>query len=437
MTRVEKPGKFPIFYGWYILAAAFTILFFNAGARFSISVMFKPIAAEFGWSRSTVSFGFFLQMVVNALSLILVGRFYDRYGPKWVIIISTLFLSAGYMSISIINSLWQFFTFYGVIAAVGLGGTSVAIFAALTSKWFEKGRGLAVSLSLTGNCMGQFALVPLITFFVIHHGWRISHFLIGLVMLVVNISLALFVIKGDPDALGLKPFGSQAGNDDVEQAGSQTPDVFRQDLSLTEAMRTGSFWLIFIIMVVCGTGDFLVATHLIPFVTDFGFPPTTGGNLFAWFGLMSMIGILVAGPVSDRIGIKIPFAVVFFLRVVLFLLIISYQNLFTFYVFSMLFGFSFLITAPLLPVLTGKLYGFSHVGLISGFLTTFHHLGGGLGGFLGGLVYDKTGSYQGAFILLAVMSLLATFCAVWIKEKRQAPVARQTASEGGRFKDFS
>ena len=441
MTTTEKPGRSPVFYGWYILAAAFIILFFNAGARFSISVMFKPIAAEFGWNRSTVSFAFFIQMIVYAVSLSLVGRFYDRYGPKWVIILSTLFLSVGYMAVSLINSLWQFLLFYGVIGAVGLGGTSVAIFAALTSKWFEKGRGLAVSLSLSGSCMGQFVLVPLITFIVIQSGWRLSHFLIGAVMLVVNITLALLVIKGDPDALGLKPYGWQPGEHSGEQSGPLVSGVSCRDMTLTEAMGTGSFWLIFVIMVICGGGDFLVATHLIPFVTDHGFPPTTGGNLFAWFGLMSMVGILVAGPASDRIGNKIPIAIVFFLRLLLFLLIIRYQNLFSFYVFSLLFGFTFLITAPLLPILTGKLYGFSNVGLISGFITTFHHLGGGLGGFVGGLFYDKTGSYQGAFFLLALMSLAASFCAIWINEKRHHPVARQTAletiSEGRGFKDFS
>ena len=426
MTTAGKPGKSPVFYGWYILAAAFVILFFNAGARFSISVMFKPIAAEFGWNRSTVSFAFFIQMVVYAVSLSVAGQIYDRYGPKWVIILSTLFLSVGYMAISLINSLWQFLVFYGVIAAVGLGGTSVPIFAALTSKWFEKGRGLAVSLSLSGNCMGQFALVPLITFLVIRSGWRLSHFLIGLIMLVVNIALASLIIKGDPDALGLKPYGFQEEHLSGKEPGLMASDVFHRDLSLTEAMRTRSFWLIFIIMVICGSGDFLVATHLIPLVTDYGFSPTAGGNLFAWFGLMSMVGILVAGPVSDRFGNKIPIAVIFFMRVLLFLLIIRYQNLFSFYVFSLVFGFTFLITAPILPVLTGKLYGFSHVGLISGFITTFHHLGGGLGGFLGGLFYDKTGSYQGAFFLLAVMSLVASVCAVWIIEKRYEPVAEET-----------
>jgi MFS family permease len=421
MATEAKSERSSLFYGWYILAASFVILFFNAGARSSISVMFKPIAAEFGWNRSTVSFAFFLQMVLFAISLSLMGRFYDRYGPKWVIIISTFFISIGYMFISLIDTLWQFLLFYGVIAAIGLGGTSVPIFAALSSKWFEKGRALAVSLSLSGNCMGQFVLVPVMTFFVINFGWRISHFLIGLVMLVVNIALALLVIKGDPEDLGQKPYGLQEDNIPWEQSELQASDIPQIDMPLTEAMRTRSFWFIFTFLFFCGTADFMVTTHYIPFVTDYGISQTSAGNMLAWFGLLSMAGILVAGPISDRIGNKIPLSTVYFLRVLLFLLIVRYQNLFSFYVFAFLFGFTFLISAPLLPVLTGKLFGFSHVGLISGFLTTFHYLGGGLGAYVGGLIFDNTGSYQNAFLLLALMSLVSAFCCTLIQERRHYP----------------
>lgn len=418
MTTEAKTERSTLFYGWYVLAASFIILFFNAGARSSISVMFKPIAAEFGWNRSTVSFAFFLQMIVFALSLSLSGRFYDRYGPKWVIIISTLFISLGYMAISFIETLWQFFLFYGVIAAVGLGGTSAPIFAAFTSKWFEKGRGLAVSLSLTGNCMGQFVLVPLMTYLVINYGWRISHFLIGFVMLVVNVMLAMLVIKGDPEDLGHQPYGLHGENGPEDRSESRASDVLKIDMPLTEAMRTRSFWLIFTFLFFCGTTDFLITTHFIPFVTDLGISPTSAGSMLAWLGFMSMVGILVVGPVSDRVGNKIPLSIIYFMRVMLLLLIMKYQNQVSFYLFSLLFGFTFLISAPLLPVLVGKLFGFAHVGLISGFVTTFHHLGGGLGAYVGGLIFDKTGTYQNAFLLSAMMSFLAGFCCIFIKEKR-------------------
>jgi len=140
--------------------------------------------------------------------------------------------------------------------------------------------------------------------------------------------------------------------------------------------------------------------------------------MLAWFGLLSMGGILIAGPVSDRIGNKIPIALSFALRLMLFILILSHQNLYTFYIFAAMFGFTFLITAPLTTTLIGRLYGFSHIGLISGFITMIHHMGGGLWAYIGGWSFDKTGSYKWSFIVSAVMAGIAMICTLMIKEKR-------------------
>ncbi len=126
------------FYSWYILGACFLILFFNTGARLSFGVMFKPMLAEFGWDRGTISSAFFLNMTVYALSLVIVGKLYDRYGPKWVIIISTLFLASGYALTSRIETLWQFYLCYGVLAAIGLGGTSVPLMATAHDQMVRK-----------------------------------------------------------------------------------------------------------------------------------------------------------------------------------------------------------------------------------------------------------------------------------------------------------
>ncbi len=410
-----------LFYGWYIVASAFVILFFNAGARFSFGVMFKPMIADFGWSRGSISLVFFLNMTLYAVSLIVAGRLYDRYGPKWVIFISTIFLSTGFMLIAVANSLWQFFIFYGVVAAMGLGGPSVSLMAAITSKWFDKLRGLAISVALTGSSLGQFALVPLVTIVTLRHGWRVSYFLIGLVMLVVNIIIAVFVMRGDPDTLGQRPFGYRRKKGDGADKHVASGTGLR-DLGLRDAMHTRSFWLFSIVMFICGSGDFLVATHLISIVTDYGISPVTAGGMLAWFGLMSLAGLLVAGPVSDLIGNKIPIALTFLLRVFLFLLIVKYQTLGSFYFFAFGFGFTLLITAPLTATLMGRLYGFSHVGLITGFITTVHHVGGGFWAYMGGVIFDWTGSYHLAFILSAIMALVALFSSMLIVEKRHRAV---------------
>jgi MFS family permease len=407
-----------IFYGWYILAACFFLLFFQAGARFSFGLMFKPMMLQLGWDRASISLVFFLNMIFFALTLSIAGKLYDRWGPKWVILVSTLFLSVGYGSISTISTLWEFHLYYGVLAAIGMGGASVPLIAALMSKWFENNRGLVISLALSGNCVGQFVLVPVFSDLVLEFGWRISCIIIALCIFVVNTSLALFVIKSEPSNLDPKNYSRQnpAGNQSIND-----PTVSirgKRDLNLKEAMKTASFWLYLMAMFVCGSGDFLVTAHLVPMVTDFNISPSIAANMLAWFGLLSMGGILIAGPVSDRIGNKIPIALSFALRLVLFILIISHQSLYSFYIFAVMFGFTFLITAPLTTTLVGKLYGFSHIGLISGFITMIHHMGGGLWAYIGGWSFDMSGSYKWSFIASAVMACIALTCILMIRERR-------------------
>lgn len=421
MTLEKRHFRPQLHYGWYVLAASFAMLFFNSGARYSFGVMFKPMIAEFGWSRGSISFAFFVNTALWAISLVFVGRVYDRFGPRWVIIIGTVFISAGYALISLINSLWQFYICYGILVAIGMGGTAVPLIAALMSKWFVRWRGLAISLALSGNCLGQFALVPLFTLFALKYGWRASYLCIGFIMFAVNVTMALLVIKGNPADLGKQPFGC-SGREMREGKDPLSAGESERDLSLREAMQTFSFWFFLIAMFICGSGDFLVTTHLIPYVTDHGISPTTAGNMLAWFGLMALGGVLVAGPASDLIGNKIPLALTFLMRFLSFLLILNYQTTVSFYIFSLVFGFTYLITGTLIPTTLGRLYGFLHIGLLSGFVTTAHHLGGGLWAYMGGFIFDRTGSYQLAFIVSALMALVALFSCVLIKEKRHRPI---------------
>jgi MFS family permease len=168
----------------------------------------------------------------------------------------------------------------------------------------------------------------------------------------------------------------------------------------------------------------LVTTHLIPFVTDHGIHPAKAGNMLAWIGLMSLFGVLIAGPASDLIGNRIPMAIGFLFRLGAFILILTYQNATSFYIFSIIFGLTYLVTGPLATTLLGRLYGFSHIGLLSGFVTTVHHIGGGLWAYLGGVIFDQTGSYRLAFVCSAIMAFFAFLCCILIRERRHIHVGK-------------
>ncbi len=400
-----------LFFGWYVLASAFVILFFVQGARSVFGLLFKPIIAELGWSRGEVSAAVFLNMAVFALTLTVVGRLFDRYGARRVILVASLFLGFGHIGTALVESLWQFCLLYGVITAIGFGGTSIPLFAALTTRWFHRHRGVAVSLALGGGCLGQYLLVPLVTLLNASLGWRWVFVLIGLALLVVNWGMTLWLIRDDPAAQGLVPLGREAASAGIS-------GFSEHDLSLQAAMRTSAFWLFMVVMIVCGGGDYLVLLHLVPMVTDYAVSAETAAGMLAWFGLLSLIGVLSAGRAIDRLGDKLPLVLTFVLRGALFLLILKYQTTAAFYLFALGFGFTMLITAPITTTLMGRLFGLTHLGLITGVITTAHHLSGGLWAYLGGFFFDRHGDYRLVLSLYGMACLVAVVCAVLIREKQ-------------------
>ncbi|RJR39661.1 MAG: MFS transporter [Desulfobacteraceae bacterium] len=422
----ERSHQSRIFYGWYIVAASFTMLFFNTGARYAFGVMFKPIIQEFGWSRGAVSLVFFLNMIIFAFGLLIVGKVYDRYGPKWVIAVSSLFLSVGFALTSFIQSIGHFFFSYGILTALGIAGTATPLISTITSKWFDRWRGMAVSLSISGGAVGQFALVPLLSLLTIGYGWRASYFYTGIVMLLVNTAIALFVLKGDPHQLGLEPLGWKGESGGGERKVARVSSVAGpDDLTLRQAMSTPSYWLFSAAMFICGGGDYFSTTHLIPMATDLGISPLTAGNMLGLYGLMSLAGLLVAGPAADRIGNKTPIILTFAMRFAMYIMIINYKSVASLYVFALVFGFTHVVTAPLIPMLMVKLYGGTHLGVLTGFVNTLHFLGGGLWAYGAGVIFDRSGNYQTAFWISAVAAIVAIACSSFIAERRHKAVTQE------------
>jgi len=415
---MRNSSNTPLFYGWYVLLSAFVILFFVQGARTIIGVMIKPVITELSWSRSAISLAAFVNMAIFASTLTLIGRYYDRYGAKSVLLLSSILLAAGYIGLARVHSIWSFILLYGFLAAIGFGGTSIPLFAALISRWFFRYRGLTISLAIAGGCLGQFILVPLASQVVQVLGWRPAFAIMGTAILCVNLPFIHFLIKERPEDLQLKPFGLDAAPKHKADMRTQRPPSDPPDMGLGDAMQTRSFWLYLTVMFVCGGGDYLVITHLIPMITDSGISALTAGRIMGLAGIFSFIGVLTAGPAVDRFGNKIPVITTFLLRVIVFLMLCKYQTLLTYYIFAVTFGFTMLVTAPVTTTLVGRLYGFTYVGVITGFITTVHHFSGGLWAWLGGALYDGFGSYRPAFAVSALLAMTAFVCAMLIREEK-------------------
>jgi predicted MFS family arabinose efflux permease len=183
--------------------------------------------------------------------------------------------------------------------------------------------------------------------------------------------------------------------------------VARGGLSVGEAARTPQFWVLLAVYAICGFDDFFVATHVVAFAQDRGVDALLAGNLLAFMGLTGLIGLMATGLISDRAGPAWTSALAFAARVAVFALIAVDQSPPSIAVFALVFGATFLVTAPMTVLFVRDHFGLKHLGALTGLITMVHQIFGGIGAWGGALIFDATGTYDAAFVLMLAVSALA------------------------------
>ena len=404
------------FYGWYILAGGFLILVVDGGVRFSFGVFIKPLVSEFSWERGTITLAYSLNMLVFGLCQPIAGKLLDRFGPKILFSISSLTASTGLILTSQISSTFELYLYYGVVTAVGLSGISITVVSSTLSRWFRSLRSFVSGLAISGTALGQFIFIPLITLLMGKAGWRLSWATLGAILPLVIVPISLAVMRGTPAEIGQEPYDSNGGHHDKR---NKRDESLSEDMSLsgTQILCSKKFLLITITYFICGFQDFFFVTQLIPFATDQGLSPQDASNLQGIAGFLSVPGLLLFSFLSEKLGRKIPLSLIFLPRILCFsLLLYSYGWPFI-YTSALLFGFTLLASAPLASAIMGDLYGLKNIGVLTGTIFWFHHLGGALGAYSGGFLYDLTSTYFVAFIISLCLSVIAALTSISIIEK--------------------
>ena len=179
MTNDKHPR---FFYGYIIVFSAFLIMTFTMGTILSYGVFFKPLSAEFGWTRATTSGAQSLLFLLIGGLGILAGRLSDRYSPKIVIMIYGLLFASGYLLMSQVSTIWQLYLFYGIVG-VGSSGTMIPAISAVT-RWFVKRRGLMTGIAMAGVGLGTMIKPPLANLLISSYGWRNSYVIFGVIVIV-------------------------------------------------------------------------------------------------------------------------------------------------------------------------------------------------------------------------------------------------------------
>ena len=396
MRRIE--------YRWVILATGFTVLFFSSGSRFAFGLLLKPMSEDLELSRSALSLAATCFMIVSAVSMPFVGRLVDSFSVRTVVSIAVVIASVGIGLMGLAQTQWQVILLYGIIFAIGNGGSSVGPIGVMISRWFVRGRGTATSAVMSGNALGQLIIITALASALVHIGWRNAYITLGVVNLLIVVPLVIAFVRSDPDP--------------VQPADPESPRTAEPTaLPVKTIFASHQLWLLLVVYSICGFQDFFIATHIVAFAQDKGLSAAFSGSLYALMGLVGLFGVMSAGALADLFGSTRPTALCFLARIACFGLIIFSQSTTAIVIFALLYGFTFLITAPLTVTFAGNMFGAPRLGMMSGIINMTHHIAGGIGALVGGLVFDARGSYDAAFILMLALAILASVLTFTVRER--------------------
>ncbi len=392
-----------IFYGWYVVGACFIICFVVYGICVNtFTVYVKPLEAEFGWSRKLISAGVSIAALSAALAAPAVGRLIDRLGVRHVMVVGTLLAGGALVLLGWMHSLPAYYAIF-VLSGIGQAASTLIPISVVVANWFEVKRGLALGIVMSGTGLGAMVMVPVTTLIVNGWGWRTSFLTMGLVIVLIAAPVILLLIHGKPSDLGLQPDGNEAG-----PSVRTTRAVV--GLTLAEALRTRTFWLIAAMMFIFALVGLGMIVHLMPSLTDLGHSDTTASLLVAVVSAMTVCGKLGIGWFADRWGARRAVVFASALMVGALLLLVVARPLAVAVAFAVVYGFA--VGAPMVinPTLTSEDLGLLHFGAIFGALTLIGTVGAALGPVVIGALYDAFQSYVPAYLVFAGLVSVAGLC---------------------------
>ena len=395
-------------YRWVLLVAVCLIGFMTVGTRATLGNFFKGIIADLSWDRGTISFVVAVNLWISGLLQPFTGHLMDRFGARWLFTISLTVYGLGVVLIGFTSSFAYLLVIYGIVVGAANAGSSMSLTNALLAQWFRDWRALAMSINNASAAVGQLVLVYISYLLLESSGWRPSHVYLGMAVLAVTVPIAFMLPRRGPQSSATP---GAASRQQVAQGPLETT-------SWSKALCSAPLWQLNGGYFVCGMTVSLFSVHLIPFATDRGFSPEAAAKAFGLMATLSVVGSLLSGALSDRVGRKNILALAYLLRGGAFALLLLWQHELALYAFAIIGGLSWLATPPSVIALTGEIYGLRALGTLGGISLLAHQIGGGASVWLAGVMHDLTGSYDVSFAMAAVALVGASLISFAIAERR-------------------
>jgi MFS family permease len=386
--------------GWILLGSAL-ILALSLGIRHGFGLFLSPMSADFGWGREVFAFAIALQNLMWGLAQPFAGALADRFGAARVVFVGGVLYAVGLLLMSMADSPLSLSLSAGLLIGIGLSGTSFSVILGVVGRALpaEK-RSMGMGIASAAGSFGQFAMLPGTLGLIGWLGWSGALLVLG--VLVALILPLVSMLRDNPAPL---------------LGGEQT---LRE--ALREACSHTGFWLLAMGFFVCGFQVVFIGVHLPAYLVDQHLPAKVGTTVLALIGLFNIFGTYTAGWLGGRLSKPRLLTALYLMRAVVIVLFISVPLSETSaYLFGVAMGLLWLSTVPLTNGTVATLFGVRNLSMLGGIVFLFHQLGAFLGGWLGGVVYDRTGNYD---LIWQVSILLSLLAAALNWPVREQPVAR-------------
>ena len=406
---------------WIIVGVSFSTLALTYTVMYSFSVFFVALLKEFGWSRSVTAGAFSLFWLLHGIIGPFVGNLVDRWGARWVFLLGSLLLGTGLALCSWIHSWWQLYLFFSVIAAVGVGATGWVPNTTVIQNWFQEKRGLAMGIISSGVGIGIFACVPSVQHLINRVGWRMTYRLMAFVIPLSIMAMAILFLRKRPRTGPPVEAEKATVHATVGDSRRLNETWGSRSWTLREAIRTKPFRILGLCFFFTGFITQSVLTHHVAFFVDEGLQALFASYIVGLVGMVSVVGKIFWGTLSDRIGREIAFTLVGVCAICGMLLLIAFTRFSSMkipYFYALFFGMGYAGLAALLPIMTADFFAGAAYGAIFGTLYMVHGVGGASGAWFAGYLYDHVHSYVPFLVTVIVFVLLACLTA-WMAAPRK------------------
>ncbi|MEM6385438.1 MAG: MFS transporter [Pseudomonadota bacterium] len=365
------------------------ILLISLGVRHAFGLFLQPVSMEQGWGRETFAFAIAIQNLVWGASQPFAGMVADRYGAKPVVALGALLYGAGVWSMSVVGGEAAFVLGAGVLIGLGLSGTTFpVIFGAISRLVAPEQRSMAMGITMAVGSFGQFALLPISLSLIVGLDWQGA---------LVALSVLAFLML--PLGFGIRSVPAPVATAD-------------EDVSFTQALRDAfaerDFWLLSLGFFACGFQVVFIAVHLPAYLADEGIGSGVATTVLALIGLFNIAGAYLAGLLGGKHRKPMLLSWIYLARGLLIAAFVVFPlSPATAYLFGATMGLFWLSTVPLTNGTVAAVFGLKHMSMLAGIVFFAHQLGSFAGGWLGGWLYDRTGSYDLAWGIAVGLSLVA------------------------------